>query len=606
MPSSAPPDYLPIEHYGLIGNLQTTALISIQGSIDFLCAPRFDSPSIFTRLLDAKKGGYFQLACRSEEATYKQLYLPDTAILVTRILSENGVAEIIDFMPVVEDGSPWVLFRQVKAIRGEHDIEVRCWPNFDYARAGSRIEKDKDGYRLVDPSGQQPDLWLAASHELEIVEGRRLSQDQRLAEGEKLTFALSLAREPIGTAGFDDYLQKTHRFWQRWIDHSQYKGRWREVVHRSAMTLKLLTSYRYGSTVAAATFGLPETIGGVRNWDYRYTWIRDAAFTMYAFLRLGFIREAEHFMDWIKQRCTEEGLQLLYAVDGNMEMEEKCLDHLEGYRGSRPVRIGNAARNQMQLDIYGELIDTIYLYNQAGGSITFEFWENIRELVAYVIEHWQDPDHGIWEVRTEKRAFLHSRVSCWVAIDRAIRIARARSLPADLQHWSEVRDTIFKDIYYNFWNADAGAYTQYQGAGHVDASALLMPLLRFVSSREPRWRSTLEAVERELVVDVLVYRYRQQADELDGIDGEEGAFTICSFWYIECLARVGRLEEAELAFEKMMGYANHLGLFSEEIGHRGQQLGNFPQAFTHLALISAAYQIDKKSRHHRRRPLQET
>ncbi len=366
---------------------------------------------------------------------------------------------------------------------------------------------------------------------------------------------------------------------------------------RSALALKLLTSIHYGSTVAAATFGLPEALGGERNWDYRYTWVRDAAFTMYAFLRLGYTEEAEQFMAWIRERCVDS-LQLMYGVDGRTDLEETTLDHLEGYAQSQPVRIGNAAYDQRQMDIYGELIDTIYLYNQSGGSITIDFWKDIVKLVEYVIEHWRDKDHGIWEVRSGEQRFLHSAVCSWVAIDRALKIAEARSLPAPLERWRKRRDELYHEIYEDFWNEEVGAYTQYLGSDTVDASALLMPLLRFVSSKEPRWLATFAKIEEKLLADVLVFRYKLEHGAEDGLEGEESSFTICSFWYVECLARIGRVDEATVAMQKLLGYANHVGLFSEEIGIHGEQLGNFPQAFSHLSLISAAVQIEKKRPSH--------
>jgi GH15 family glucan-1,4-alpha-glucosidase len=369
------------------------------------------------------------------------------------------------------------------------------------------------------------------------------------------------------------------------------------MVLRSAITLKMLTSLQYGSTVAAATFGLPATIGAGRNWDYRYTWIRDAAFTMYAFLRLGFVDESKEFIRWLMNRCQQmkdaSELQLMYAVDGSSQLQEQVLDHLEGYRGSAPVRIGNAAAQQFQLDIYGELIDTIYLYNKDGGPITYAFWQNVRLFVDYVAANWQRPDHGIWEVRNEQRNFIYSKIMAWVALDRGILIAQSRSFPAPLDEWRRTRDAIYQEVYENYWNSEKEAFVQYKGAEVLDAAVLLMPLVHMFSPAEPRWLSTLKAIEENLVTDSLVYRYKLADGATDGLDGDEGTFSICSFWYIECLARGGQVEKARLYFEKMLGYANHLGLFSEQIGPLGEQLGNFPQAFTHLALISAAFQLNR-------------
>jgi len=383
-----------------------------------------------------------------------------------------------------------------------------------------------------------------------------------------------------------------------WIGRSRYRGRWREIVDRSALTLKLLTSAPHGSIVAAPTFGLPEELGGVRNWDYRYTWIRDASFTIYALMRLGYTDEAGAFMRWIEARCSElnpdGSLQLMYGIDGRHNLPEQELPHLEGYMKSSPVRIGNGAAGQLQLDIYGELMDSVYLHNKHGEPISYDFWENLVRLIDWVAKHWQQPDEGIWEVRGGQQEFLYSRVMCWVALDRGIRLAQKRSFPAPLDRWHQVRDQIYHDIYKNFWDRDRQAFVQHKGSKHLDASCLLMPLVKFISPSDPRWIKTLDAIGRTLVEDSLVYRYNPEHGASDGLDGGEGTFSMCSFWYVECLARSGDLEKARFYFEKALGYANHLGLFAEEIGPLGTQLGNFPQAFTHLALISAAYDLERR------------
>lgn len=588
------PSYLPIADYGIIGNLHTTALISIKGSIDFLCLPRFDSPSVFTQLLDAGKGGCFSFICQDDNTNFKQLYLPGTNILVTRFLSKDGIAEITDFMPIAKKEDDFAIFRRLKGVYGNHRIVVNITPSFDYARGGCVATEapDGNGYILSDPSGKQPAMRLITKAKLSITD-QGLTGNLNLAAGEDIDFILTLDIGKPFRLDWIRHFHKTRDFWSAWVAKSTYRGRWRESVMRSALTLKLLTSSHFGSTVAAATFGLPETIGGERNWDYRFTWIRDSAFTMYAFLRLGYREEAEAFVGWIEQQCMDN-LQLMYGIDGRKDLEEISLDHLEGYMGSQPVRIGNGAYDQQQMDIYGELIDTIYLYNNAGGSITNEFWKAIRGLVEYVIAHWRDKDHGIWEVRSGKQRFLHSAVCCWVAIDRAMKIGEARSLPHPRSKWRTIRDEIYQEIYDDFWNEEKGFYPQFLGSDTVDASALLMPLLRFVSSKEPRWLKTFAAIEEKLSADVLIFRYKQEHGATDGLEGEEASFTICSFWYAECLARIGRVEEATLVMQKLLGYGNHLGLFSEEIGIHGEQLGNFPQAFSHLSLISAAFQIDKQ------------
>ncbi len=593
--STYPDRYIPIEDYGVIGNLQTTALISKCGSIDFLCQPRFDSPSVFSRLLDADRGGYFSFSCDAEKTNYKQLYLPSTNILISRFLGEDGIAEVTDFMPIAENENDMAIYRRLKGVYGNHTVSIDIQPRFGYAKRGCDIERREDGsgYLLRDPAGEQPALVLLTDVEFEIG-ANGLTAEITLERGQDVDFVLTLDEGHRFPFDFLKEFNKCRDYWTKWCAISKYDGLWREAVQRSALALKLLTSKHYGSTIAAATFGLPEGIGGERNWDYRYTWIRDTAFTMYAFLRLGYRKEAEGFIEWIKDKCMDD-LQLMYSIDGETELTETELDHLEGYKKSSPVRIGNGAHGQRQMDIYGELIDTIYLYNEAGGSITQKFWKDISKLVEYVRKHWRDEDHGIWEVRSGKQRFLHSAVCCWVALDRAIRIAEDRSLPCPLEEWRKDRDVIYREIFNDFWNEEVGAYTQFKGSNTLDAAALLMPLLRFVSSKEPRWLATLEKIEEKLTADVLVFRYKSDDGADDGLEGEEASFTICSFWYVECLARVGRVKEATVAFEKLLGYANHLGLMSEEIGIHGEQLGNFPQAFSHLALISAAFQINKKS-----------
>jgi GH15 family glucan-1,4-alpha-glucosidase len=393
--------------------------------------------------------------------------------------------------------------------------------------------------------------------------------------------------------------EETVSYWRRWLGRSRYTGRWREMVHRSALTLKLLTYEPTGAIVAAPTASLPELLGGERNWDYRYTWIRDAAFSLYALLRLGFTEEAEAFSGWLGDRFDDGKqhragpLQIMYGIDGRSDLTEEVLEHFEGYRGSAPVRIGNDAADQLQLDIYGELIDSVYLFNKYGRPIYHEAWEALQRIVEWVCDNWDQPDEGIWEVRGGQHNFVYSRLMSWVAIERAIRMARQRGLPADLVKWLGARDAVYRQIMERGWHEKRQAFVQHYDAEYLDASVLLMPLVKFIAPTDPKWLSTLDAISNELVADSLVYRYNTGASP-DGLVGEEGTFSICSFWYVEALARAGRLDEARLAFEKMLTYANHLGLYSEEIGPTGEQLGNFPQAFTHLALISAAFNLDRQ------------
>ncbi len=594
-------NYQPIENYGVIGDLHTVALVGMNGSVDFMCFPKFNSPSIFLRLLDHEKGGYFSLAPVLENARQKQLYIPDTNVLLSRFLSAEGVAEISDFMPVEATEQAHDLIRRAKTVRGEVKYRMVCKPAFDYARATHTVDI-RDGEAIFSSNGEDGTvLRLRSSTPLHEEDGAVVSEFS-LKAGERASFVLENAKETVSDSSDPGFVSRafkdTVNYWRAWVGKSNYQGRWREMVHRSALALKLLTSWRDGPILAAPTFGLPEQIGGVRNWDYRFTWIRDASFTIYAFIRLGYTEEAGAFMRWIEERCDELGpdgtLQTVYGLDGRRDLNEFELPHLDGYKGTKPVRVGNAAHQQLQLDIYGELMDSVYLYDKYGKPISYDLWKNLVRLMDWLEQHWQQPDNGIWEVRGGQREFLYSRLMSWVAFDRALRLARKRSLPAPFERWQAVRDSIYNDIFENFWDEQQGAFVQYRGSKALDASSLLMPLVRFISPTDRRWLSHLKAIEEHLVSDSLVYRYHTEETPVDTLGGVEGTFNMCTFWFVECLSRAGELQKARLVFEKMLGYANHLGLYAEETGPRGEHLGNYPQAFTHLALISAAYDIDRR------------
>jgi GH15 family glucan-1,4-alpha-glucosidase len=594
-------EYQPIENYGVIGDLNTIALVGLNGSIDFMCFPDFDSPTIFAALLDNKKGGFFQIAPSPQDGKQKQLYLPDTNVLLTRFLRDEGIAEITDFMPVQGLDRGTKLFRIATCVHGDVELEVRCQPAFNYGKSSFIIEvkSDHEAHFLVDGDKRKVVRLISTVPFLTSNDGA--STKLHLKTGEKATFMLELIQD--GMIEYDhldksaeELLYSTINFWKDWVNESLYRGRWMEIVNRSALVLKLMTSARYGSVVAAPTFGLPEEVGGIRNWDYRYTWIRDASFTIYTLLKLGYKKEAREFIQWVEKRCNDisdaGSLRLMYGIDGRIDLYEEELSHLEGYKHSSPVRIGNAASDQVQLDIYGELLDAVYLFDKHGESISYDFWKDISKQVDWVCNHWETADEGIWEVRGGKKEFLYSRLLCWVALDRAIRIAEPHSFPYPSE-WRKERDKIFISIHEEFWNKDVKAFVQYKGASTVDAATLLMPLVRFIGPKDPKWLSTLNRIETELVSDSLVYRYRND-EKLDGLSGVEGTFSMCTFWYVECLSKAGQLNKARLYFEKMLGYANHLGLYSEMLGLKGDHLGNFPQAFTHLGLISAALALDKQ------------
>ncbi len=589
-----------IENYAVIGNMQSIALVGMGGSIDFLCYPDFDSPTVFAALLDDERGGYFQIQPQLPNTRVRQLYLPDTNILLTRFLAEEGVAELTDYMPIAADTKqPNEIIRTVSVIRGKIDFQMRCQPRFHYAACAHTV-KIEDSSAVFSPASDRcPPMALYSTVAMEQESQDALAQFS-LKAGETANFVFGGVR-PQGQQPEMEFaeqrFQETVRFWKRWIAKSRYRGRWREVVNRSALMLKLLTSREHGSLIAAPTFSLPENIGGVRNWDYRYTWLRDSAFALYALIRLGFVDEADAFIDWLKGRLSDDAergpLQPMYGIDGTQKLDELTLDHLRGYENSRPVRIGNAAYQQLQLDIYGEMMDSIYLANKYGDPISNEGWKEVLDTLAWLAKNWQRPDEGIWEVRGGPREFLHSRLMCWVAFDRGLRLAQKRSLSAPVDAWLRTRDEIRTDIFTNFWDKDLQSFVQSKGAKDLDASVLLMPLMRFISPVDPMWLSTMRAIEKHLVEDILVRRYEAERTDVDGLPGGEGCFTACSFWYVECLARAGELEKAQLLFEKLLGYANHVGLYSEELGLNGRHLGNFPQAFTHLALISAATYLDR-------------
>lgn len=587
-----------IGDHGIIGDLETVALVARDSTIDYMCWPSLDSPTIFADLLDPGRGGAFGIEPHLRRPRHLQLYVPDTNILVTRWLGEDGSAEVVDLMPQPEARRrsghfARSLIRRLTATSGTVTFTVRCSPRFDYARDMPQVSPVDGGVCF---SGDELSLCLFASVPLDLA-GQDGSASARftLSRGESAWFVLGDPSAPCPDgAAILAQIEATTQAWQAWHAMSTYKGRWREQVLRSALTLKLLTSARYGSIAAAATFSLPEAKGSERNWDYRATWIRDASFTVYAFLRLGFIEEAEHYNRWVGQRVVsssrEDPLHIMYALDGRATADETELARLAGYANSRPVRIGNAAHRQTQLDIFGELLDSVYLSNKYGASISHEGWRHIRSIVDHVIEHWREPDAGIWEMRSEPRHFLHSRVMCWVALDRAIRLARKRSLPAPLVAWAEARDAIVEDVWANFRHPEHGYFVQDRGGRDLDAALLMMPLVRFVSSTDPVWLKTLDAIGKELAEDGRVYRYRVD----DGLGGDEGAFTTCTFWYAECLARAGRIDDAQMHMAKGLAYANPLGLFAEELDARGAPLGNFPQALSHLAFISAAHFLDRR------------
>ena len=603
--------YKPIEDYGIIGDLHSVALVGMDGSIDWCCLPNFDSPSVFGALLDERKGGHFKISPVGNPRC-KQLYIPETNVLITRFFGDDGIAEITDFMPIEsrtlegKRANYHQIIRCVSTVAGKMQFRLECYPAFDYARAKHEIRIFPQGAAFVSPFMS---VGLVSRMPLSVT-GSGVEAEFAVDHGHTMTFYLrqvdqgSEANLLIPEESGQDAFRHTVDFWKRWLSQCTYTGRWREMVQRSALVLKLLTYEPTGAMVAAPTTSLPEQTGGVRNWDYRYCWIRDASFTIYGLMRLGFNQEAARFMGWLEQRCheldTDGTLQPLYGIDGRHEIPEFELDHLEGYRKSAPVRIGNAAYRQSQIDIYGELLDSVYLYNKYGTPISYDLWRQLERQLDYVCKHWREPDAGIWEMRSEPRHHVYSKLMCWVALDRGLRLADKRSFPAPHEGWLENRDEIYLEIMDRGWHQSTNSFVMTYDGDDLDASNLLMPLVFFVSPTDPRMLRTIERTRESLAMDGLVHRYKLTGtDSQDGLSGREGAFSICSFWLVEALTRSGQIEEARLLFEKMLGYANHVGLYAEEISHHGEALGNFPQAFTHLGLISAAFNLDRALSHAR-------
>ncbi|ORX69985.1 glycoside hydrolase family 15 protein [Linderina pennispora] len=639
--------YLPIENYGIIGNMHTTALVGLDGSVDFLCWPEFDSPSVFCRMLDKTKGGHFSITPTTPDMSSKQQYLPFSNVLVTKFLSEAGVGQVTDYMHRPKPGSrshsvmlPW-LIRSVDVIRGELEFSAECFPAFDYARAKHKMHIDDTEHDHMENAEDVAAQTAVHPMDLRYVVGasagchgmgfdwqpvdnpnglgQGVQAKFRLQEGQRVTFIFRTQPEPntdfidppLSMPLLDELLEDTLMYWLMWIRKCKYSGRWLEHVERSALMLKLLTYEPTGAVVAAPSFSLPEAIGDSgRNWDYRFTWVRDSAFTMYAFMRLGLTTEAKKYMEFVSMLCREKknpdgSLQIMYTLRGGREMPELILPHLEGYRECAPVRIGNGAADHIQLDIYGELLDAIYLYNKYANPLSYDDWVEVRTLVTYVCNNYDQPDMGIWEVRGQRQHFTYSKVQCWVAVDRGLRLVDKRDFPCpDQALWSRTRDKIYEEIMQHAWNPEMRIFTQsYEHKEMLDAAVLAMPLVFFCAATDPRFVSTLNRImlpphKGGLSANNLVFRYNAIETD-DGLSGEEGAFSLCTFWLAEALARASpanktMLYKSQVIVEEMITYGNHVGLFSEEIDKAGKHLGNFPQAFTHIALISAAFNVDRE------------
>ncbi|WZH39750.1 Six-hairpin glycosidase-like protein [Fusarium acuminatum] len=647
--------YLPIEDYGMIGNMHTCALVGIDGSIDYMCWPDFDSPSVFCRLLDKDKGGHFFISPPPDvNCTTKQQYLPSSCILQTRSIHEDGVVDVVDFFPrpkstqvttrgvklnayreatkVQDELKKW-LVRRVECIRGSMDLDIELFPSFNYgrdehvttltqathcatdAKSLAATFRSKDTQLQLDVAIEKGEnetscpLITFRKEKRPGVNGEGLVASIRIEEGQTVSFVLRNdiehhVTENITVDVLDAQQHATQSFWYNFIGQSNYKGRWREVVSRSLMILKMMTYEPTGAIVAAPTFSIPEAIGGARNWDYRYCWIRDSSFTIYILLRLGFKAEADAYMEFIMERFvhsrgSDGALPIMFTIRGETDIPELTLDHLEGYRGSSPVRIGNGAAFHQQFDIYGELMDAIYLYNKYGKPVPWDVWKAVREIL--------DPDMSIWEVRNNKQHFTYSQIMLWVAFDRGLRLADKRCFPCpNRSKWMEARDNLYERIMEKGYNEDMKCFVQsFESRTMLDSSILIAPLVFFISPCDPRFLNTLDRIllppeKGGLTSTGLVYRYDTEISD-DGVGGQEGAFSMCTFWLVEAMTRAAVYEPKYLVravnlFENMLGFSNHLCMFSEEIARSGEQLGNTPQAFSHLALISAAFNLDRTAK----------
>jgi GH15 family glucan-1,4-alpha-glucosidase len=591
--------FKPISSYGIIGDMRTAALIGVDGSIDWCCFPRFDSPSVFAALLDGARGGRFCVRPRADY-TSQQRYFPLTNILVTsfHLHDGSGVLEVLDFMPAPNDepavAAPHDLLRRVRVVRGVVDVLIEFAPRFDYGRAPTRLSTVTGG---VCAEGGAETLGLGTSHPLTwVIDHATTTAAARLElrPGSKLWLALRWGVEDVPTASGDTAQRKlnaTAAFWNGWAGALTYKGLYRAEVERSALALKLLFYEPTGAVIAAPTTSLPEEIGGERNWDYRFCWLRDAAFTLSAFNIVGLHDEAERFVRyllWVAGK-TAGPLQIMYGVGGEIDLEEQELAHLRGYRDSRPVRIGNGAHAQLQLDIYGELLAAVHLWH-AHNLVDRTFWDLLAGIVDWVADNWRQPDSSIWEVRTEPRQYVYSKVMCWVALDRAIRLAHDLGAPPTLRRWISERDAIHCEVLSRGWSEERQAFVQSYDSNSLDAANLLIPVYGFLPGDDPRVRATIRTTLRELTRDGMLYRYTSE----DGLPGREGVFSICTFWLADALILSGDVAGGERVFRRMLRFMSPLGLYSEQIDPAtGDFLGNYPQAFTHIALINTAQLLEQ-------------
>jgi GH15 family glucan-1,4-alpha-glucosidase len=585
--------YAPIRDYAVIGDGRTAALVALDGSIDWLCLPDIDSPSVFGRILDADRGGSFQLS-PTERFESERRYTDDSNVLETVFRSASGAVRVTDAMTLTDTTciTPQrELVRKIEGLEGRMPLRWLFDPRYVYGSVRTRLEQ-RNG-RFIAQAGSDAlalGVWNAGEGSVNgVVEG-----EFELRAGDTAMLSLAAShQEPLVFVAQDDLerrLERTTRFWQGWASRARYDGPWRDAVVRSVLALKLLVFAPSGAIVASPTASLPEWLGGVRNWDYRFAWLRDASWTLEALLRLGYHDEAHAFFWWLMHasRITQPRLQILYRVDGSPHAPEEDLGHLAGYRGSKPVRVGNGAANQVQLDVYGDVLECIWLYARDVGEVDGDTGKEIAKIADYVAEHWREPDASIWEVRRPETHFTQSKAFCWVALDRACRLAERGVIKDHSDRWRAAADEIRQFVDENCSHDERGTYKRAADMPEVDAALLTLPIIGYDDPKSERSKATLAAVRRELGEGPFVYRYRGD----DGVAGDEGAFVTCSFWLVDALARAGDVDGASELMEELLSKANDVGLFAEEIDpSSGEFLGNFPQGLTHLSLINAAVSI---------------
>ena len=590
--------YKPIKTYAAIGNTYTAALVNLDGSIDWCCLPRFDSPSIFAAILDDRRGGRFRI---SPALSFRssQEYIKHTNLLKTTFHTQTGIVELLDFMPCYNENRQAVglpeIHRRLRCTQGSMRLQIDFQPKPNYGRVQPKPKMDSNCITVVTTDATLL-LTTRGSHSaLSKFDHVDLQLDETIWLA--LLFAKGGSLPTDWQPESDDKLSRTRQYWRDWIRTCKYTGQWSEEVRRSALTLKLLSYSPTGALVAAVTTSLPETIGGSRNWDYRYTWIRDSSYTLWALKRLGFQREGKIFVRWLraKYRRGISQLKIMSDVEGDGDLTESNLPYLEGYMQSRPIRIGNAASAQFQLDIYGELLDAIYfLHKHHEGVPKIEYDLFVRGLANFICEAYTLPDSGIWEFRSAPKQFVYSKLWCWVGLDRASILAEEMSQRQDAMKWRRVKRLIRDEIMTKGWSDQNQCFRQHYETDDPDAANLLMPIVGFISPNHPKFRKNLKTTISKLSVNGLLYRYKTK----DNLRGEEGTFTLCTLWLVQCLAKMGKIPEATTLFEKVLQHANHVGLYSEQIDpQNGDALGNFPQAFTHLNLINAALDIDAAINH---------